>query len=404
MNKEVIQYLKYGIYNNVLYYPFNKSSIKKYVQQLEPLGNLIKSENPREIIKKLKDEDSNIFITSYVASILDIDDDLYKILLSKIQNRYDMYVLINFLCSQKKYDKKLINKLYQDKIGILGDYKELLFDICSPKTDTLLILKKRNKVLFDIKQKMDIGEVDINILEQIKENRIHPSEIGYYMSYQFDVYVKEKIALYFLEKYGVLEVLPRLDTWFIDFIPTDILNAVEQSIYNIKRIEDVFGLLILYKKINNERIKNVIYQVFTDYCPVKKNKEITIHITPTNRSGFKIDTNEKYDFLYLIGVYSVLLDAEFRSKIYINDRAIEGELMEKLKYFDEHQITLKPSVQPSDEERINILFSNIILPGFDIIWDVTAEKNIDFKNIGPLFVKGRGVDLLNSIFKYINEN
>lgn len=98
MNKEVIQYLKYGIYNNVLYYPFNKSSIKKYVQQLEPLGNLIKSENPREIIKKLKDEDSNIFITSYVASILDIDDDLYKILLSKIQNRYDMYVLINFLC------------------------------------------------------------------------------------------------------------------------------------------------------------------------------------------------------------------------------------------------------------------------------------------------------------------
>lgn len=404
MNQQVLDYLKYGIFNNTLCFPYNKNSIRKYIRELEPLGELMKKESPRNIIKALKKENSNIFIASYVATILDIDEHLYQILLNKVENRYDMYVLVNSLCSRKKIDRKLINRLYQDKIGIMGDYKGLLFDICKPRTDTQLLLRKRNKALFEIKQKMDTGEVEMDVLEKIKEHQIHPSEIGYYMSYYFDIRAKEVIALHFLKTYGVLEVLPHIDTWFIDFIPVNVVKAIEDNIYDLNKIEDIVGLLILYKKISNGRIKNIIYNVFNNYSPSKSDTRVSIHIAPTQKSGYRIDKSEKYDFLYLIGVNSILLDAEFDSNIYINKIPIEGTLMEKLHRFDEHQITLKPSVQTEEDDVINILFSNIVEPGFDIAWDITAEKNVAFKNIGLLHVKGRSYDLIACLFKYLKDH
>lgn len=403
MNQQVTNYLKYGIFNNVLCFPYNKSSIKKYIEELDYLRSLIEKENPNEVVRFMKKEGSNIFIVSYVATVLEIDENLYGLLASKIQNRYDMYVVVNFLKNRKKFDRKIVNRLYQEKMGVLGDYKELLFDICRPKADTLLKLRKRNKALFEIKHKMDIGEVNSEMVSKIQEYQIHPSEIGYYMSYYFDIRIKEMIALYYLKTYGVLEILPRIDTWFIDVVPLKIIDAIEDAIYEMNRIEDIVALLILYKKIKNGKLKSVIYDLFTNYNPNKTNTAISIHIAPTQKSGYKIDKAEKYNFLYLIGVNSVLIDAEFDSEIYMNDIPIEGTIMEKLNRFNENQITLKPNVG-ANEEKINILFSNIAEPGFDIIWDVTAEKDISFQNAGPLQVKGRGIELITCLFKYLKEN
>ena len=44
----------------------------------------------------MKKENSNIFIISFVATILDIDEEFYDLIRTKIKNRYDMYVLVNF--------------------------------------------------------------------------------------------------------------------------------------------------------------------------------------------------------------------------------------------------------------------------------------------------------------------
>jgi hypothetical protein len=403
MNQQLANYLKYGIFNNVLCFPYNRNSIKKYINELGYLKELIQRENPKKIIQYMKKENSNIFIVSFVATVLDIDEELYDLIKTKIQNRYDMYVAVNFLINRAKFDRKLINRLYQDKMPILGDYKELLFDICRPKPDTQLLLKKRNKVIFEIKQRMDTGEIDTDIVSKIQEYEIHPSEVGYYMSYYFDIRIKELITLYYLKTYSVLEILPRIDIWFIDTIPTNIVDAIEEAIYDMSQIEDIVALLILYKKIKNEKLKSIIYDLFTNYVPQKTEKELAIHVVPTQKSGYKIDKEEKYDFLYLIGINSVLLDAEFNSQIYINNIPIEGTIIEKLNYFNEHQITLKPRAD-INKDKTNILFSNIIEPGFDIIWDVTAEKDINFKNIGPLIIKGRGFDLIACLFKYLKEN
>lgn len=403
MNQQVANYLKYGIFNNVLYFPYNSSSIKKYVNTLNYLGELIRKENPKEIVQCLREENSNIFIVSFVSTVLDIDEELYDLLKNKIQNRYDMYVAVNFLRNRKKMDKKLVNRLYQDKMSILGDYKEILFDICKPRPDTQLMLRKRNKVILEVKRRMDTGEVDADIVSKIQEYKIHPSEVGYYMSYYFDNRIKEQITLYYLQTYGVLEVLPKIDVWFIDTVPASIVDAIEETLYDVNEIEDIVALLILYKKIKNERLKSVIYDLFTNYSPKKSEKELAIHIIPTQKSGYRIDKEEKYDFLYLIGINSVLLDAEFRSKIYINNTPIEGTFMEKLNRFNENQITLKPKID-INKDKTNILFSNIIEPGFDIVWDVTAEKDVSFKNIGPLVIKGRGFNLIASLFKYLKEN
>lgn len=403
MNQQLANYLKYGIFNNVLYFPYNRNSINKYISELGYLKELIQKENPQEIIQYMKKENSNIFIVSFVATVLDIDETLYELIKSRIQNRYDMYVLVSFLKNREKFDKKIVNRLYQDKISILGDYKELLFDICKPKSDTQKILRKRNKIIFEIKQRMDTGEVDTDIVSKIQEYQIHPSEIGYYMSYYFDIRIKEMITLYYLKTYGVLEILPRIDIWFIDTIPANIVDAIESAIYDMNRIEDIVALLILYKKIKNGKLKSVIYDLFTNYVPKKSDKELAIHVIPTQKSGYKIDKEEKYDFLYLIGINSALLDAEFNSQIYINNVPIEGTIIEKLNYFNERQITLKPKVDIS-KDKTNILFSNIVEPGFDIVWDITAERDVSFKNNGPLTIKGRGFDLIACLFKYLKEN
>ena len=106
---------------------------------------------------------------------------------------------------------------------------------------------------------------------------------------------------------------------------------------------------------------------------LKNRQKLAIHVIPTQKSRYKIDREEKYDFLYLIGVNSVLLDAEFNSQIYINNVPIEGTIMEKLNYFNEHQITLKPKVE-IDESKTNILFSNIAEPGF-ILYGTLHQKN-----------------------------
>ena len=52
---------------------------------------------------------------------------------------------------------------------ILGDYKELLSDICRPRPDTQLMLRKRNKIIFEIKQQMDTGEVNTETVSKIQE-------------------------------------------------------------------------------------------------------------------------------------------------------------------------------------------------------------------------------------------
>ena len=403
MNQQLAKYLKYGIFNNVLYFPYNKNSINKYINEIAYLRELIQKENPKDIIQYMKKENSNIFIISFVATILDIDEEFYDLIRTKIKNRYDMYVLVNFLRSRKKFDRKLVNRLYQDKISILGDYKELLFDICKPKFNTQQMLRKRNKIIFEIKQRMDTGEIDTDIVSKIQEYQIHPSEIGYYMSYYFDIRIKEMITLYYLKTYGVLEILPRIDIWFIDTIPANIVDAIESAIYDMNQIEDIVALLILYKKIKNGKLKSVIYDLFTNYVPKKSDKELAIHVIPTQKSRYKIDKEEKYDFLYLIGINSALLDAEFNSQIYINNVPIKGTIIEKLNYFNERQITLKPKID-INKDKTNILFSNIVEPGFDIVWDITAERDVNFKNNGPLTIKGRGFDLIACLFKYLKEN
>ena len=49
------------------------------------------------------------------------------------------------------------------------------------------------------------------------------------MSYYFDTRIKEMITLHYLKTYGVLQVLPRIDIWFMDTIPSDIVDAIEEA-------------------------------------------------------------------------------------------------------------------------------------------------------------------------------
>lgn len=403
MNQQISNYLKYGIFNNVLCFPYNRKTIKTYVKELDYLREALEKEHQGAVIHLLKKEDSNIFIVSFVAYVYGLNEEIYRLLSSKIRNRYDLYIAVNFLKNSKHFDRKAVDRLYQDKIGIIGDYKDILFDICKPKGDTMRKFRKRNKILFEIKKEMDTGEVDADIVAKIRDNQIHPSEIGYYMSYYFDLHYKEQIALYFLNTYGVLEILPRIDSWFIDIIPEKINESVKEALYNLTKIDDIITLLIIYKKMNNVRLKGLIDELFQQYHPDVFTKNLHVYVAATQRSGMKVDKSEKFDYLYLIGINSTLLSAEFASKIYVNNQAVEGTIMEKLERFDARQIALKPVVN-RDEEVTSILFSTINEPGFDILWDITAEQDVSFKNNGPLFIKGRNVLLLPCLFKYLKEN
>ena len=411
MDKKIEDYIKYGLYDNVIYFPKNNiESIKEYIKKLEELKEMILKENFFEIIDLIKRENSNIYITGYISSVIKMNDDLYNFLKSKIDSQEELYISILFLKYGNKVNKKNIYRLYNDKIMFVT--KKILF-LENFNFKEYFIFKKREKIVQEIKKQIKKRNINQSIITKIDKYCIHPSELNHYMSYSFHNFskIKETLALYFIEKYGAIKMISYIDLWFINGIPQKVLEKIKNIMFKKNNVDEIIFLMFLYKNIKNIYLKSYILDILNKFNEqnqlIDSDKKIDIYIRADNFLRTKIGENEKYNYLYIIGINSILISSKFNSRIYVNDYFIKKDLpIEMLQKINEKLVKLKPSINVKNTDNTKILFSNIILPNFNIIWDVT-EKIKESKiivNSSDLIVKGRSRYLLSCFLKYFNDN
>lgn len=404
MKTEIINYIKYGIFNNTIYFPYNKKTIEEYIKELKPLAKLIEKSYKDEIYENLYKERPNIFITSYILCNTGLTEKSYEFLKNQIKERMDIYIFLTFAYYSSKIEKKYINLLYKDKIHLISDYKNLCFDLFKPNLTLSSVFKKRDKVIKKVRKDMELLKINQETINLIKNFEIHFKELSPCMSYYFDQHKKIELTKYFVDKYGILEVISFIEGWFIENIPDDIINYFESKIYNLNKIEDIEELLIIYKTLNDIRLKSLIEKAILNYIQNKNNNlKISINVIPTLKHKYKIDKREKFDYLYFNGVNAALLDLKFDSVLYINKSLINGDILSKIYRIDGNDAVLKPEAIVK-EDRCNILFSNIEIERFNVIWDSTKMNHIKFVNRGYLSIYGMNKYLLPCLINYINDN
>jgi len=403
MNSKLLNYIKYGAYNNTICFPeANADSVKKYIKGLKDLPCIIKNECSNQIVSMLRKEDSNVIVISYIFSMMAFNQNLYELLKTKIDSFDKMHIVVFFL-KYGCFNKKIINRLYEDKFEFLS---KDLFKISKPKIKTLLKFNKRSKVLKKVKKDIKNKKANKDTLIKIKANKISPFELMHYTSYFFDKEIKEKLFLYFIETYNVLESLKIIECSFSEVIPNSVLEKIKEKISNINTIEEIYELILLHEKINNKEIKDIIYNFISSYKTEKNEKNVFIHLAANNKSRMKADKDEKYTYLNISGILGVLISKKFNTELFVNNHLIEDDSIMKMKNkINDNLVCLNPAKKTrktGKNKKIEILFSDSFSNNYDIVWNVMS-KDLEFDNYNKyLLVKGFDKKILPCVTKYIN--
>ncbi|QUH22096.1 hypothetical protein [Alkaliphilus sp. B6464] len=403
MKIEIKNYIRYGIFNNTMYFPYNQPTIEEYIEALKPLAKLIELADYDEILDEIYKTRPNIFIVSYMLCTIGLSDKSYEILKKTIKGRIDLYIFLTFAYYSPNVKRRYIQTLYKDNLDIISDYKNLCFDMFKPNISLIVALKKRNGIIKEIKKSMELSKVDSNTISLIEKEKIHFQELYPCLSYFFDEKYKEHLTKYFIERYGILEIIGFIEEWFVEGMPDIIVECLENEMYELKNIEDIEEIFLIYKTIKDIRLRSLIERVFSDYSPKKSEINICINVIPTQKQKYKIGIKEKYDYLYFNGVNASLLVSEFDGVLHLNHSLIEGEIISKINRINGNEIVLR-SEGELVEGKFNILFSSINIEGFNVIWDSTNENEVIFTNKGYLNINGISKHLLPCLIKYLKDN
>ncbi|MFW6007627.1 MAG: hypothetical protein ACOCP8_00055 [archaeon] len=403
MLSKLESYVKYGIYNNILYYPQDKKAIKIYLNHLKELTREIQDINKLNIIRLIKEHKPNIFILSYLFYVIGIQEKDLKLINSSIKSQNDLFVFLCFMEERKKVNKKFINIIYDNNVKYIDNTFHIFFEKFKPSSCLKKTLKNNNKTLNKIYEAMDSGEVDDSIIKTIRDNNVHPAQLGHYMTYYFDINQKIKITSNLMDIYGPIILLPFIDSWFIEEVPSFILNKLYDMLLNITDLVEVYKLLLFYSSLKKNTLCKIIEKIFIDYSPKINNQiDIGIYLASTPKLQYIVDNQEeKYNFLLLNGVNAVLIAAEFDGNIYINDKNVIGDIIQKIKHFKENTAVLNPKIKP--KEKYNVLFNDEYVEGFNVLWDVTKETNLT-KTEAELTIYGMNTYLLTSFINILKED
>lgn len=256
MDKIIIDYVKYGIYDNTLYFPNNKKSIEAYSTELSPLKKLLKEKNRSDVLITLKNENPNIFTLSFILSSIGLCDSSYEMIKKTIKTPVQAYIFVIFAYCGKVISKKQIQKFYED--FDLGDYIYEAFSMFSPNLKTKSAIKTKRHWIAKIKNAISTGTFSEKLIKEIVNNKIHYNELSPFLSYKFEVKDKDRLVNYFIGKYGVLEIITKIDDWYIEGASSELLKLLDSSLQNINDSEEIFKLLVIEKNIQNKNIKSLI--------------------------------------------------------------------------------------------------------------------------------------------------
>lgn len=399
MDKAILDYMRYGIYKGTIYFPHNKQTIKEYIKELEPLKKTLMSLNKSDVLISLKNEKPNIFVFSTVVSSIGFTDEIYNLTKNRLSSPLERYIFSLFMKESGFSVKKQMAKLYEEID--LGNYSKECFALFKPSLRTKSAYAKKDKIVKNIKRTIETGKVTDDLKKELLKENIHFEFLKVHLSYRLPVKDKDQIVRSYMDRYGVCDVLPHLEEWYAEGLSEELESYIKTKIEGINTPSEIFRLMLVEKDLRNNSLKALLLEHFSEVDLFQREIPLNINVSPGHKHKTKLGSGENYDYLYLYALSSAILKKSLRAEV-----LLEGEPIMTIdnifKNVNGSSASLKHEMV-IDTRKINILFSGIIQDDFDIMWDVAADKNIQFSDIGPLMIFGSNRYVLEALIKYLSD-
>ena len=407
MNMAIVKYITTGVFNNVLYYPNNEHSINQYVRSLAPLVPLIKKESPEEIFSYLKNKSGqNIFVVSFVLAAVDTySDEMAEYVMEIMENKFDFYIFTSFIKRIKNSHKdKYFNRIVSEIPYIMEDKKEFLSTGFKFTFANSSMLKKRDKVIKELKQHLSNGSFNDADIDAIQEHHIHFNELGYELSYTIDISMKQKAFNYFIQNFKIGDVIYCVDKTFRGDISPSLLFSLSNTLKNQGRFEDYMYLLMYLDQFNNNSLRLMLSDILLNYDYTRLANNISpcrfdaIRIIPNNRWEVTINNEDKIKYLHCIAVFSCVLSEIWKKDIYLAGNKLTGDMALKIQKIDEYKTINTSDILAFPDDCV--FSSGLNLSNTN--WDVYDNGCADYARMPEdvLNIKGINIKTLTSMLFY----
>lgn len=381
MNETLRKYIDYGIYNNNLYFPYNKASISSYIKKLTNITEIIKHSDTTEIIQYAINNCDNIFINAYLIYASQIYNEKYlEYIISLIENKWDLYIVLYFVLEMhnKTIKNRILTYFLNQKSFVSNLSEKFLIKhnvMCKTKFS-----KQRRKQILTIKEKFYDGTFKECDIENLKNLNVHPDELDYYLSYTLAPLVKEKIFSFYLDNENFQDMVFLIDKSYIQNIPDILLDIIEEKLLNISDIEQIIYLFIYKDKINNvslrKLIENALSNLTLNHFKTEVIKDIRIYINP--KYNIYIDKEDKINYLHYLATYVSILSSIYDLPIYVNDVKIENTgLIETISQIKNAEISMSYKNINCPILDNSLVFSNIEISAF-ARWNILDKNAEDY--------------------------
>lgn len=403
MDKDLKLFLDYGIYNNNLYFPNTLKKTKEYIEYLNPIIEKISNSNKKEILSYLKENNTNIYSLSICIGAMKLNSENYLLLEKKIQNHKELFVFLWIYTSINSIIKdKYINKLYINKINIIENNIPDLFNLYKPSCKVILDINKKLKEKYKVKYMIESQENLDNLLEKIKYYNITPSDINVEMGFTFDNKIKNQILEYFLENFDIVDLIYKIDKWFIEAIPLEILDKIRIELDKLSSVSNIYDLLVINTGLKHIELTNIINEQIKLLNNTENVNKLNVNYMPNMKINNRWDRIHTYNS-YISGIISIL-NENFDSIVCLKEKNISSnntfDLYNTLNNNTSFSLDKASKIQKSNVP--SLLFSDTYSDGYDILWDITTENCPLYKENDYLLITGKNTFLIECVIDYIN--
>lgn len=403
MNKNIELFLDYGIYNNTIYYPNTLKKTKQYLSFLRPLLIDLRKEKKTKLYKYITKKNINIYSLSICISILKLNKNTYSILKENIKNDKDIFIFLwIYTTLNGAYNNLYINKLLLEKPFLIADNIDQLYKVYMPPYSTRSIIYSKLKNKYKVKYLIESQE-DLNkILPTIKSLDIKPLDIYVEMGFTFEYKIKNEIVDYFLDNEDdVITLIYYIDRWYIENIPSSILEKIKKIISKLSK-NNIYKLLVLNSSLSHIELNNIIENFINTFDFSDNAITVNINYEPNMQQNMKWDGLHTYN-AYISSIITIL-SLNFTTKVNIKDKRVDNSCIYDLysNILTNSTFSLDKSMRIQKTETPTILFSNDIIDGYNILWDVINDNCPLYQTNEYLSIVGKSIYTLESVIKYIN--
>lgn len=402
MNKNIKDFLDFGIYKNNMYFPNNYVKTKEYINNLSPLINEIKNVNKSELINYIEDNDINIYSLSICISILGLDHNTFQIISKEIFNHKQLFVFLWIYTIINPIKKnKYLNMLYLNNIKIVENNISDLFKIYKPSYSVRQQINRKLKEKYKIRYIIESQDNFDNLLDKIKQQNITPDDLKVEMGFTFEPSVKNSIIIYFIENFDTIKVLHLIDKWFMDHIPNEILEKLEEKIENLNDIRDIYELLVLNTSLEHIELTNIINEQIKLLEGSNNTIKLNINYMPNMKINMKWDKLHTYNS-YISTIISIL-NENFDTFVNLKEKNISTKITYDLynTLLNNTTFSLDKASEIQKTNNLSLLFSNEYSNGYDILWDVTNDNSPLYLQTEYLLITGKNEILMECFIKYV---